>query len=70
MPPAAARAEPSPKVNEITRGYFQRTASLAIGAVADDMRAVAKEGFKRLLDSQKEGLKGKVKEGLKGLFNK
>ncbi|HUM14275.1 MAG TPA: M20/M25/M40 family metallo-hydrolase [Candidatus Nitrosotalea sp.] len=39
-----SRHEFPPKLNEITRGYFQRSASLAPGAVADDMRAVAEEG--------------------------
>jgi len=32
------------KLNEITRGYFQRSAPLYSGAVADDMRAIAKDG--------------------------
>ena len=39
-----SRHEFPPKLNEITRGYFQRSASLYSGTVADDMRAVARDG--------------------------
>jgi acetylornithine deacetylase/succinyl-diaminopimelate desuccinylase-like protein len=31
------------RINEITRNYFERTASLATGAVSSDMKAVAKQ---------------------------
>lgn len=39
-----SRHEFPPKLNEITRGYFQRSAPLYAGAVAADMRAVARDG--------------------------
>ena len=39
-----SRHEFPARLNEITRGYFQRSAPLYTGAVADDMRAVAKDG--------------------------
>ena len=39
-----SRLEFPAKLNEITRGYFQRSAALFDGATAEDMRAVAREG--------------------------
>ncbi len=39
-----SRHEFPAKLNEITRGYFQRSAPLYTGAVADDMRAIATDG--------------------------